>query len=166
MRLSAEALEAVCKGANLSEPLRRVLLLRYVEELPDVEIAAREDISPTTVRTRIARAKQKIQHVQFRIGCAEYIDILLRTSNLEIEARSLAEAAHDSGDEEDFARVLWSLIKKRNTSPATPQYGLVWSDGVNSLAEEGAVHAASLTFEDVLDVVRRRRRSDWPRFGP
>jgi hypothetical protein len=164
MRLSAEALEAVCAGAKISEPLRRVLHLRYVEELPDVEIAAREDISPVTVRTRIARAKQQVQRAHLRAGCVEYVEILLRTSNLEIEARSLA--AQDSDEDADFARVLWSLLKKRSTSPATPQYGLVYDDGVNSYAEEGAIHAPGLSFEDVLEVVRRRARSDWPPLGP
>ncbi|MBQ7929945.1 MAG: RNA polymerase sigma factor [Clostridia bacterium] len=54
--------------AQLSEEHRAVLILKYVEEMKNTEIARLLGISQTTVGTRILRAKQRLRKITGKEG--------------------------------------------------------------------------------------------------
>ena len=149
MKLSPDDLERICEAARLSPGQKNVLWMRHAEGLEDAEIAARLGISAVTVRTRLTRAKAKIQRTQFRAAQVEHVEIVLATGG-----EVAPPPPEESLTVEEYARVLWQCMHRTNCTPHTPRY-----DSENPLvAEVVKIHGYAFTFEDVVEVVRHRRR--------
>lgn len=76
----AEALRSVANAvAELPEPYRTTIVLRFLEELPIAAIAARESIPESTVRTRLRRALLQLRaalDAKFADGRAGWVALL------------------------------------------------------------------------------------------